>query len=392
MTTRGDAGQATREGARVTASTVIEGVVSGIITVGAATPFVQTFCIALREAKGIVDEAKRNKEELEELCERCEMITVQVIDKAKASKTSTIDVKPLQECVDKLKEVAERYHNQGRLVRLARFRRDGDGIQTLRARIEAVVPIMGLSAGVTAVDQNNQILALLQPRPELAPVPKKAPVSKSSHVVRDGVVDRVCKILGGDGGPKGTDAPATESTPSPVTDGTPVSPTDTKGTDASATEPTPSPVTGGTPVPTTETEETDAPATEHTPSPGTDGTPVPTTERPVAALTGQSGAGKTTAAAAMVGERGDRVRALFPHGVVWLRVGKGAGAGDRLHRLMHELAKRLYEEVMGRRVDAPELGEDGGSYVNKIVSQEELKCLVVADDVWEAAVVEKLRG
>ena len=112
----------------------------------------------------------------------------------------------------------------------------------------------------------------------------------------------------------------------------------------------------------------------------------------VAALAGQSGAGKTTAAAAMVGERGDQVRVLFSDGVVWLRVGKGAGAADRLPRLMLKLAKRLHQDVMEERVAAPEAGEDGGSYVEKIVSQEKLKCLVVADDVCEAKVVEKLRA
>lgn len=142
----------------VTASTVVEGVVSGIITVGAATPFVQTFCIALREAKGIVDEAKRNKEQLEKLHERCELITVQVINKAKASRISEIDLSPLEECVDDIKALVKRYDAQGCCARLVQFRRDGDDIQKLRESIEAVVPIMGLSAGVTAVDQNNQIM------------------------------------------------------------------------------------------------------------------------------------------------------------------------------------------------------------------------------------------
>ncbi|CAN0423464.1 unnamed protein product, partial [Ectocarpus sp. 12 AP-2014] len=111
------------------------------------------------------------------------------------------------------------------------------------------------------------LLARLQPRPKLAPVPPGVPVGQSWHAVRDGVVDRVYEMLDGDGGPA------------------------------------------------------------------------------VAALTGRSGAGKTTAAAAMVGERGpvrpragetedqtrtrlDRVRALFSDGVIWLRVGKGAGTAD----------------------------------------------------------------
>ena len=128
----------------------------------------------------------------------------------------------------------------------------------------------------------------------------------------------------------------------------------------------------------------------------------------MAALTGRSGAGKTTAAAALVGERGpvhprageteevartrlDRVRALFPDGVLWLRVGKGWGATDRLPLLMRKLAAQLWEDVLHKRVDPPVVGESGESYVKKIVIQESLRCLVVADDVWEAEVVEKLR-
>lgn len=128
----------------------------------------------------------------------------------------------------------------------------------------------------------------------------------------------------------------------------------------------------------------------------------------MAALTGRSGAGKTTAAAAMVGERGpirprvgetedqactrlDRVRALFPDGVVWLRVGKGEGAADRLPTLMRTLAKALHENVMEKRVEAPAAGEAGEGYAKRIVEQESLRCLVVADDVREVEVVEKLR-
>lgn len=115
--------QAAQETARLTISTAIKSVANGVITVGAATPVVAPLCVALLEARGIVDGASRTKEELTELCGRCELITVQAIDKAKASNTSTIDASPLQECIDKLKVVAERYHDQGRLARLAQFRR-----------------------------------------------------------------------------------------------------------------------------------------------------------------------------------------------------------------------------------------------------------------------------
>lgn len=157
MATRGDAVQAAQETARLGISTVVEGVATGIIEIGAATPVVAPLCVALLKAKGIVDGASRNKEELAELCERCDLVTVQVIDKAKASNTSTIDVSPLQGCVDKLDEVAKRYHDQGCLARLAQFRRDGDDIQRLRARIEAVVPIMGLAGVVNIMDRLEDV-------------------------------------------------------------------------------------------------------------------------------------------------------------------------------------------------------------------------------------------
>lgn len=122
-----------------------------------------------------------------------------------------------------------------------------------------------------------------------------------------------------------------------------------------------------------------------------------------------SGAGKANAAAAMVGERQelirplahenedqartrlDRLRARFSDGVIWLRVGKGAGAADRVPVLMLKFAKELHEDVMKSHVDPPEMGEVGESYVKKIVEQESLRLLVVADDVWEEEVVEKLR-
>ncbi|CAM9689612.1 unnamed protein product [Ectocarpus sp. 12 AP-2014] len=90
------------------------------------------------------------------------MMTLQVIVKAKASNTSTIDVSPLQKCIDKLEEVAKRYQNQGRLAGLAQFRRDGDDIQRLRVSIEVVSPIMGLSVGMTIADQLEDVRQMVR--------------------------------------------------------------------------------------------------------------------------------------------------------------------------------------------------------------------------------------
>lgn len=48
--------------------TAMESVATGVIEVGASTPVVPPLCTALLKAEGIVDGAKRNKEELKELC------------------------------------------------------------------------------------------------------------------------------------------------------------------------------------------------------------------------------------------------------------------------------------------------------------------------------------
>lgn len=153
--------QDVRETARLGIPAVVKGIATGIIEIGAATPVVAPLCKALLKAKGIVDRASRKKEELEELCEQCDLITWQVIDKADALNTSTIDVSRLQGCIDELKEVAERYHGKGRLARLAHSGRDGDDIQRLRARIEAVVPIMGLAVGMNNAKKLEQVQQIL---------------------------------------------------------------------------------------------------------------------------------------------------------------------------------------------------------------------------------------
>lgn len=90
----------------------------------------------------------------------------------------------------------------------------------------------------------------------------------------------------------------------------------------------------------------------------------------VMALVGRSGSGKTLAAASFVDlwrgvhrsreseannqtrVRLSRAREMFADGVMWLRVGEGAGGADRLPTLMRTLAQKLYEEVLDNSVDA----------------------------------------
>lgn len=184
MATRDDAVQAAQETGRIGLSTVLEGVATGIIEVGVATPVVAPLCVALQKAKGVVDKAKNNENMLKELHARCEMITLQVIDKVNASTGSYTRVYPLKLCVDRLKVLTERYEKQGKFARMIQFRRHGDDIQRLRADIEATVPIMGLAVAVTTADSVANIkrqvemvrqmlvrLNLLSSRPAVEPKP-----------------------------------------------------------------------------------------------------------------------------------------------------------------------------------------------------------------------------
>lgn len=109
----------------------------------------------------VMDMVSRNKDELEGLGERCDLITVHVIDKRRGATTSLVDVVPLFECVKKLEVVAQRYHGQGWFARLVRFGRDGDDIRRLSDRIEAVVPIMGLASCVNIASRLQDLQEML---------------------------------------------------------------------------------------------------------------------------------------------------------------------------------------------------------------------------------------
>lgn len=59
---------------------------------------------------------------------------------------------------------------------------------------------------------------------------------------------------------------------------------------------------------------------------------------------------------------------------------------------MQKLANTFREDVMGKRVAATVADEAGESYVRNVVLQNSLRCVVVAGDVWEEEVTEKLRN
>lgn len=142
MATRGDATQTVEETARRGVSTVIQGIVAGAIEVGPATPVIVPVCAALLCVKDTVDKAKCNKEELKKLHARCENIVKTVIDDAKASKTSKIEVPKLEEFLRQFEVVAKRCATQSRFAKmLGRSRKNSDDIQKLHTNINDVLHV-----------------------------------------------------------------------------------------------------------------------------------------------------------------------------------------------------------------------------------------------------------
>ena len=111
----------------------------------------------------------------------------------------------------------------------------------------------------------------------------------------------------------------------------------------------------------------------------------------VVGVVGDSGAGKTTAVSQIV--HSPKAREFFPDGIVWLSV--DCGAEDRLSALMMQLALKFYEDIARKVGDRPTSSENGAAYVKRRMQGDDgcrpLRCLVVADNVWEHEVVSKLR-
>ena len=116
------------------------------------------------------------------------------------------------------------------------------------------------------------------------------------------------------------------------------------------------------------------------------------------ALVGRSGAGKTSTAMEMALQH--HLRERFTDGIAWMRCGQGAGESGRLERLMFVLAAWLHEDVENKVGIGPgdagvAIGGNAAAYIKARVEEGNagrgLKCLVIADDVWEPEVVDMLR-
>ena len=113
-------------------------------------------------------------------------------------------------------------------------------------------------------------------------------------------------------------------------------------------------------------------------------------------LAGPPGSGKSIAASMVIAR--EDVRACFLKGVLWLSVGAGAGAKDRLPVLMYRLADMVYETVLGlegRPPRTPDVGvdpENGATYIREAMGFDIRRLLIVADDVCEEKVLGELRS
>lgn len=146
-------GAGVRETITVGLAIVAEVLATGTIEACAEIPFVSPLFILLKTAKGVVDKAVRRQEELKDLHNICGILTGQVIDKYRTT-SSDFDVSRLRECIEELNDVAEYCgHNMSVMGRLRSSRKHGDRIEKLRERIDRLVPVMGLAAGVNTSSQ-----------------------------------------------------------------------------------------------------------------------------------------------------------------------------------------------------------------------------------------------
>lgn len=124
---------------------VVDGLVTGVIKAGAATPLVAPLIVMLKQAKDLVDKAARHKEELEKLLEFCGVATAQVIDTYNDS-LECFDITPLEKCIEELREVSGDCDGKSGAISELRGLNDDDRIEKLGERLGAHVSITALGA------------------------------------------------------------------------------------------------------------------------------------------------------------------------------------------------------------------------------------------------------
>ncbi|CAM9264189.1 unnamed protein product, partial [Laminaria digitata] len=294
---------------------------------GEELPFLESVLKTIKVIREKADTVKRNREELTALEERCTYITACVIEKHRRLPALETDVTPLKKCVEAVEAFAELCGRSSRRGRLRRIFKASDDKDE----------IAGLSARVDRLTGDLQLAGIATVEgniDNLRAFLKRRQESFGERLSRQPA--RLAKV------PKGT--PASKSWHVERCQ------VMKKAVEA---------LTG-------------------------DGGPR------LVGLVGHSGSGKTTAASDIV--RSTEVRDTFHDGIVWLSVNKGAK--KRLPSLMMQLARTVYEGIGGCVGCPPATSDDGVAYIRQKMESghlgKGLKCLVVADNVWENEVVLKL--
>ncbi|CAM9129863.1 unnamed protein product [Ectocarpus sp. 12 AP-2014] len=300
-------------------------------------PVIETVLKTLKTVREKVATLKNNREELAALHQRCTYITGCVIARCRKS-SSGLNATPLMECVNAVGAFVERCSRRGMVSRVLKATDDKDEIAGLKQRLEDLEGDLRLAGIATVGGKVEDLKALLEH------VDSKQALSHNqtlaNHDIMFARVGISLKTL--------------------------------------ATVP------AGTPARKSWHVER-----RHVMRAVCDALPGEGGPRLVG-LVGESGSGKTTAAAEIV--RSTEVREAFSDGIVWLSVNDGAT--ERLRALMMHLARVVYEDIRGSVGRRPAGLDDGAAYIRQRMQSghggKGLKCLVVADNVWEEAVISKL--
>ncbi|CAM9144801.1 unnamed protein product [Ectocarpus sp. 12 AP-2014] len=284
---------------------------------------------AIRET---VENVQNNQEELQTLYRRCVYLTACVVVKSRQSSCSEMDVTAVEECLEAAGELVERCGGRGKMTRVLNASSDKDEIARMKENIRDLEADLSL-AGVAILEGKTSDLTAMVERMGT----NQAATQEIILANTETIIDRLPK------------------TPAKL-----------------AKIPKATPIRKSWHVERLYVMERVFEALT------ADGGPR------LVGLVGDSGSGKTTAASEIV--RSNEVRQAFSDGVVWLTVNHGAK--DRLPSLMLQLAHMMCEEVGGRR---PATSDDGAACIKEQMRRghggKGLKCLVVADNVWEKEVV-----
>ncbi|CAM9205126.1 unnamed protein product [Ectocarpus sp. 13 AM-2016] len=323
-----DLADATGEAAKIAAKigSAAADVVLFVADLSEEIPLLQPVLRTLRIVREKVETVKSNPEDLTVLHQRCTYITACFIVKCRHG-SSDLDVAPLEDCVNAVEKFVERYRKRGKISRVLKAIGDKGDMVRLKERLRDLEGDLSL-AGIASLER----------------------MGKKQEGNHEELLANTEKIL--------RQLPKPPAKVANVPKGTPTH----KSWHVERRN-----------VTETVFQALDADGGPH-----------------LVGLVGDSGAGKTTAASAIVSSI--VVREAFSDGIVWLPVNEGAQ--ENLPCLMLQLAQMVFEDIGGSVGRRPSGSDDGLAYIKQQVENghggKGMKCLVVADNVWESDVVSKL--